>query len=90
MKLTGAVVCELFVSATSHGISELGKERAEKHCHKTKSQGRDESKKIIPKPKGRAGRSDGYSLIDAMGLSSRNVHYNVLCVRVSKFIGLKY
>ncbi|KAG2110104.1 hypothetical protein DEU56DRAFT_905607 [Suillus clintonianus] len=36
----------------------------------------------IPKPKGRAGRKDGYKLIEAMGLVDRKEHYNALVDRV--------
>ncbi|KAJ8582821.1 hypothetical protein M405DRAFT_867528 [Rhizopogon salebrosus TDB-379] len=37
---------------------------------------------LIPKPKGRAGRRDGYKLIVAMGMEERKEHYNALVDRV--------
>ncbi|KAG1847214.1 hypothetical protein F4604DRAFT_1936020 [Suillus subluteus] len=36
------------------------------------------NKHLISKPKGHAGRKDGYKLTEAMGLSDRKEHYNVL------------
>ena len=36
----------------------------------------------ICKPKGQAGQSDGYQIIDALGLSSRKDTYNMLTVRM--------
>ena len=70
-----------------------GKQRAKEHVRKkyhngdkaTHKRGEESHKdKLIPKPKGRCGRSElnnGYSLIEAMGLVEQRPLYNALCVR---------
>lgn len=35
---------------------------------------------MIARPKGRPGRNNGYSIIDAMGLTNRKPKYNLICV----------
>ena len=56
---------------------ELGKERAKKH---QKKRDHDKGCKMIPKPKGRPGRRNGYSIKDSMGLARQSNQYNAFCV----------
>jgi len=63
----------------------IGKERAKEERKRNEHQGDPTNRSLrqIRKPKGRAGRADGYQIIDALGLSKRKRKYNKIAVRLS-------
>ena len=56
---------------------EPGKECAKQH---RKKKDHNKTCEMIPKPKGRPGRRNGYSIKDSMGLARQSNKYNAFCV----------
>lgn len=70
-----------------------GKERVKraKARHKENpAHKKTQERNLILKPKGRAGRRDGYKLIVAMGLEGKKEHYNALIVKLTIYVLLIY
>ncbi|KAG8215158.1 hypothetical protein J3R82DRAFT_8657 [Butyriboletus roseoflavus] len=84
---------DLHSEMQEHRRKQCAKEHLRKnhHSHQAMHKHRRESHedKLIPKPKGRSGRSDGYALIEGMGLTEQRPLYNALCDIVRK-LTMKY
>jgi hypothetical protein len=74
-------LCNVSISVTYLGIDSSCAGKEEASCKVNKDE--EVNFKLIPKPKGLAGRSPpkGYNLQDAMGLSGNKARYNKISVR---------